>query len=346
MAGAAFDSAMRPALASALAQPLPPQVRPAATTALADPLVPTIFHEPWWLDLISHGSYREVRVHHHGRLVGRLPYVVSRRRLLPVSVMPELTHVLGPAVNEGNGSVNTRILRRIDIMKELAAQLPRLSLFSQFCHRGVSDVLAFQSCRFDTLVHFTCEVEPAPEPQLWAAMRDKTRNVIRRAEERERVEDLQDPDEFRAFYAANLADSGRRSYFDLDLIAPLYRACRARDQGRILVARNDLGKPVAAVFCVWDRATFWYLLSTRSRAEKDNGAVSMLVWHALREASRRGLLFDFDGVASEGAARFFAGFGGRIVPRYSIQRSSATYDLLKSAATWLRGSRRNYFTVP
>lgn len=322
--------------------------RPAAWDgdAAIDPLVPTIFHEPWWLQLVSRGACEEVEVRRHGQVVGRLPYWIARRRLLRTSVMPELTHALGPAVDEGSGSINTRTLRRLDIVKELIAQLPKLSLFSQVCHRGIADVLAFQACGFDTSVHFSSEIAPAPEAQLWAAMRDKTRNVIRRAEERERVEELHDAELFRHFYADNLAGRSCPSYFDLDLIAPLFEACRARSQGRMLMCRDDRGRPVAAVFYVWDRATLWYFLSTRDPAAGDNGAVSLLVWEAIREAARRGLVFDFDGVSSEGSARFFAGFGGRIAPRYAVRRATSGYELARRLKTWLLGSRRNFFTGP
>lgn len=323
--------------------PRPPQ---AADAAPPDPLVPTVFHERWWLDLVTGGDYEELQLQRHGRLVARLPYWPMRRHGFRVALMPPLTHALGPALDEGPGSANTRALHRLDLTKELIAQLPPLALFSQVCHRELAEVLAFQGAGFETSVQFSSEIAPAPQAQLWAAMRDKTRNVIRRAEERGRVEELHDPELFRRFYADNLADRGCHSYFDLDLIAPLYEACRARAQGRLLMCRDDRDRALAAVFYVWDRSTLWYFLSTRNANAADNGAVSLLVWEAIREAARRQLLFDFDGVSSEGSARFFAGFGGRIAARYAVRRGRGVYALARSLKASLLGSQRNYFTAP
>jgi hypothetical protein len=327
-----------------LAFPTLPSAQSIPIADAPDPLMPSVFHQDWWLNIVAPGQYEQAEVRDKGRIVGRLPYVVSRQRFFSIAVMPQLTHALGPAIDAGRGSVNTQMLNRLQIMKELAAQLPPLGLFWQNCHRQVSDVIAFQGCGFDATAHFSSEIEPAPEAALWAAMRDKTRNVIRRSTERNRVDELDDPAIFQAFYQRNLGAAGRETYFDLGLIASLFEACRARDCGRMLMTRDESGQPTAAVFYVWDQHSMWYFLSTRDRAAKDNGAVSLLLWQGIRDAAKRGLVFDFDGVSSEGSARFFAGFGGRIVPRYGIRRSSAGYDFVKSLGTMLHGSRRNHFT--
>jgi hypothetical protein len=322
---------------------------PAATTApAADPLIPTIFHERWWLDAVTSGRYQAAEVHQGGKLIGWLPYVLSRRRGFQVSVMPTLTHLLGPALDEGRGSSNTRWLRRMDIAQELVGQLPpRLGLFSQTCHPDTMDVLAFQGLGFDSFVQFSAEIASNSPDDAWRQMRDKTRNVIRRAQERGQVHVLADPYEFQRFYAGNLSSVGDASYFDLSRIGSLFEAARARDQARIFAVRNSANAMIAAVFYVWDRRRLWYLLSSRDPRFTDNGAVSLLIWHGMQEAIRRGLVFDFDGIASSGAARFFAGFGAQIRPRYAVHRMSPALAAARGAAALLRGHfNRNHFIAP
>jgi len=329
---------------------------PPALRALPDPpavvkagfaMAPTVFHEPWLLEITSRGAFQLAQVHDGGRVVGLLPYTLSRRHGLRVSVMPQLTHVLGPAIDEGGGSSNTRWLRRLGILDELLSKLPRVALFSQTCHPYTADVLGFQGRGFDTAVQFTAEINPLPPEALWKGMRDKTRNVIRRTEERATVTVGQDPAEFRSFYGANLANTGKREYFELDSIVPLHQAAQARDQGQILEIRTAEGRLAAAAFFVWDAQRMWYLLSTRDPKQADNGAVSCLIWHGMQEASRRGLVFDFDGVSSTGSARFFAGFGAHLKPRFIVHRTSPFYAFGKSLGVLLRGwSNRNHFTAP
>jgi hypothetical protein len=43
-----------------------------------------------------------------GKTVGKLTYLLTRRKGLSHIIMPTLTHFLGPALLEGEGSANTR----------------------------------------------------------------------------------------------------------------------------------------------------------------------------------------------------------------------------------------------
>ncbi|MDB5873331.1 MAG: hypothetical protein JWQ07_2773 [Ramlibacter sp.] len=331
-----------------IARPVPAAVpmRPVVAPRPACPLTPTIFHERWWLEVVTGGRYQAAELRNHGQLVGWLPYLQSRRRGFAVSEMPALTHLLGPALDEGKGSSNTRWLRRMDILNELLGRLPALGLFSQTCHPDTPDVMGFQANGFDAFVQFSAEIHPAPEDVLWGNMRDKTRNVIRRAGERSQLETVGDPRELERFYRKNLDLDSRHSYFDLALITSVFEAASVRGQARIFAVRNAAKAIVAAVLYVWDDRRLWYLLSTRDPRFPDNGAVSLLIWHGMQQASRRGLIFDFDGVASTGAARFFAGFGAQIRPRYAVHRSSKGFELVDALLTFARGPKRSFFIAP
>ena len=341
-------NATQPATIHAIRAATQPLEEPGgAISSGIDPLRPTIFHERWWLDAVAPGRWQSAEVRQHGKLVGWMPYVLSRHRGFRVSVMPPLTHLLGPAIDEAAGGPNTGWLRQLGIMQELAAQMPDVSHFSQTFHPGAPHALAFQACGFESFVQFTAEVDPAPENLLWSRLRDKTRNVIRRAEEQCRVDALDDGDEFARFYRANLQLAGDRSYFDTSLIAPLFDAARSRGQAQILAARSPQGRIIAAVFYVWDARRVSYFLSTRDPHAAHNGAVSLLVWRGIQMAAHRQALFDFDGISAAGVARFYGAFGAQFRPRLAVWKRSLPYALFSSAADIVRGrSTRNVFTAP
>jgi hypothetical protein len=300
-----------------VAPPLAPIMAPATqTNETPDLLAPTIFHESWWLETATDRRYSVAEVSAGGKTVGKLPYLLTRRKGLSHIVMPTLTHFLGPAVLEGEGSSNTRFLRRLNITRELIAKLPRAISYEIKCHAGVPDVIAFQAENFVTTVQFTHEVHPLPERELWKRMRDKTRNVIRRAQEQYDVVTLDDSQAFIDFYARNLRST---SYLDLSVCARIIQSCLSRQRGRILAARNHKGELAAANFCAWDAKSAYYLMSTRTDSS-GNGAGSLLVWKAILEATSRNLVFDMDGLASEGGILFFAGFGAEVRPRYVAER--------------------------
>jgi hypothetical protein len=292
-----------------------------------DPLAPTVFHQPWWLNAATGGDYAEAVVIQSGKRIGWFPYVVQKmvagQRLCG---MPDMTHFLGPAVDEGRGAPCNQVLRRAQITRELLAQVPKTSGFWQKLHRGTPDALVYQEQGYETTVQFTFEVAPAEPKILWKNMRDKTRNVIRRAREQLTVSPLADLAAFSAFYHANLTASGQRSHYTRALIERMCGAAIERAQGRILSVEDAAGAIQAAIFYVWDAKAAYYLLSSRTR-DAHNGAVSLLVWEAMQDIAARGLIFDFEGVATSGSALFFNGFGGAITPRYIISRHTLAHRI-------------------
>ena len=299
-----------------------------------DLLNPTVFHQSWWLDAVTQGRYSVAEVSAGGKIVGRLPYLVRNRFGLQGIWTPPLTYFLGPGIDEGEGSPNNRFLKRMEITRELIGKLPRSSWQCIRCHAGISDMIAFQKQRFRTYVQFTHEIQPAPFESLWQQMRNKTRNVIRRAEEQFILEELDDTEEFIRAHEINLAAEGECDTLDLNACRRVVAAALERKQGRIIAARNQKNEIVAANFCAWDSKTSFYVLSTR-RQDAGNGAASLLIWEAIQHAAMRGLIFDFAGLGTQGSVLLYSGFGAAVSPRYVAVRASAFARLVADARALL-----------
>lgn len=298
--------------------------------ATRDPLAPTIFHEAWLLEAATAGQYEVVEALQDGVVVGRLAF--TRRRGCGITLInqPRLTHLLGPAIDEGSGGPTTRAARRNRIVRELLAKLPASSGFSQKIQGGISEALPFQEAGYEIGVEITYELPPAPEAELWRRMRDKTRNVIRRAQEQLDVGGIGDVSEFLGFYQANLDERDQRSFYAQGHMDAVCRAAVAQDRGRILGARDRAGRLVAAILVLHDDRAAYYFMSTRRR-DGHNGAISLLLWTAIRQANALGLTFDFDGFCSTGVGAFYLGFGGRAAARFIVSRSSPALRMLKAA---------------
>jgi hypothetical protein len=293
-----------------------------------DPLCPTIYHEPWWLDVVTDGRIEFVESREHGRIVGRLPFLQQSRLNFRSSNMPPFTHFLGPAVDHGRVAAKNRLLRQIEVTGDLIRQLPRMASFRQKMHRGINNVIAFQSAQFDASAQFTFEIRPEESSLIWRNMRDKTRNVIRTGEKTFSVDGSMDPETFIDFYKGNLRERAMTQNVDMELCQRLIEQCLRRGCGRFWVARNDAGVAKAAIFCVWDNAACYYLLSSRT-LDSGNGAVALLIWSAIRHAAFSGKIFDFDGLGSVGSIMFYSGFGGVVSPRYIVSRSNLSYRFLR-----------------
>lgn len=305
-----------------------------------DLLAPTIFHEPWWLDMVTGGDYQMAEVRDGGTVIGRLPYFPRRRLGLRYSIMPPMTHFLGPAVMEGEGHAPTRFLHRLEITHALIRQLPALSLIHYKCHGDVTDVIAFQQEQFLTGVQFTHEIAPKAEDVLWMNLRSKKRKKIRHARQLVTVEQVRDPLEFWNIYDSNLRARGMKNVCEKRLCCQLIEACLNRGRGRIYAARDHTQSIVAAVFCIWDAKSCFYFMSTR--APNADNAVSLLTWEAMVDAASRGLVFDFDGLNRAQSVLFFTEFGGVISPRYTVTRHTLAGGLAYAAKNWRRESRFFY----
>jgi len=218
-------------------------------------MAPTIYHESWWLEVASDGAHQEVTVSSGGLLLGRLPYLPMRMRGGSTAlVMPPMTHVLGPVLSMDvatNGL--TRSMRQVTITADLIAQLPKASHIWFQLHRGTTDTLAFEAAGFVSSVDFTIEIAPDSRDVLWRQMRDKTRNVIRRAEERLNMVQWTDAAQFLDFYEDNLRAKGLPNRYERTACERVIKKCLARGAGRLLVAADGDGNPQAAIFTIWDR---------------------------------------------------------------------------------------------
>lgn len=288
---------------------------------LANSLTPTIYHEPWWLDIATGGKYGVVEVCQDGRTVGWLPYFLQNKFGLKFSVLPGLVHNLGPAIDVGEGSPETRRQKGAKITRELIAGLPPAAVYKYKCQGAVTDVIAFQQEKFLTGVQFTHEIAPQPTEVLWGNLSKSKRSEIRRAQKLLVSTTLDDPDEFWAFYANNIEQRGVKNAYQSVPTRRIITECLVRGCGKIYAAKDADGSLAAAIFCIWDRTSVYYFMTTRS-AKAHDGAVSLLIWEAIQDAARRELIFDFDGLSSNVTVSFYAGFGGAARPRYIVTRTT------------------------
>ena len=290
----------------------------------------TVFHEPWWLEAVAPGRWQQVTIERGGRIVGSLPYAVERDGRFDTVQMPHLCHVLGPTVVVEGSKIESRQRSAVGIVGELLDLLPPSAQTVFTLDAGVPEALPYLVRNWKVGVQYTFLVDTArTEKELWGELRDKTRNLIRRSQERLQVVELTDFQAFAETYLANLG--GAACYVDLEAAGRAHAAAKARDQGKVLAAVDQDGKIHAAVLYVWDAEACYYLLSTRDPASTDLGAVSIVLWNGITLARERGLTFDCDGVAGGSILQFFLGFGGRIAIRHMVLRASMAYRLFSFA---------------
>jgi hypothetical protein len=311
----------------------------------------SIFHENWWLAASTAARFQETVVTRGKEVIGRLPFVEIMRGPFRILRMPAFTHTLGPVVDAGEGKPQTRLMRRLSIVRSLVDQLPFHSHFQQALDPSLDDGLAlvdglaFQDRQFFVSSQYNFTIDCRQDlDEMWAALYLKTRQHVRRAEKAYTVRTVEDPHFFVQFYLKNIDTQGRVNSVDFTNFGAVFSECNARQCGCILGAFDHIDAPIAMTFLIWGHGIMYYLMSTRSVGTRDEGAISLLIWSAMRRAHELALILDLDGIYSSGAARFLSNFGGNIKQRLIISRSRKAFGALRLLNRYRSQEESHFFT--
>jgi Acetyltransferase (GNAT) domain len=302
----------------------------------------TIFHEKWWLDAVAPGSWREVVCIRNGQVVGSLPFEELSQSGLKSCAMPQATHMLGPILETRPGKAESSARSTQSVTASLLQQIGKHHHVEMILGTDCTDVTPFLHAGFQVKVLPTLllNCEP-PLAELWAGLRDKTRNAIRRAQERLTVQCVEEVGQFTRFYSENLEDD--ESYFSLTASAAATAAACARKQGKIIAATSADGVVHAMVVFLWDDHHVYYFHSSRKKNLAHAGAVSLLLWTGIELAHSLALWFDFDGgLEKRTRYKFLVSFGGEIANRYEVTRSTRVYRVQQG----IRRIRRAALRLP
>lgn len=148
------------------------------------------------------------------------------------------------------------------------------------------------------------------ETEIFHHFREPLRRNIRSAEKEIRIaeepEALSDLYEFQKY---TLDEKRVLQAYSFEQMKRLYDATAANKSGSVLTARSKDGLE-ALCWIVWDHERAYYFMGAKNPKIESYRAMSVLLWHAIRQAKARGnKYFDFEGSMDAGVERFFRGFG-------------------------------------
>ncbi len=281
----------------------------------------SIFHSDWWLDAATDGRWQRSEIRNDGKVIASWPYLIKVRLGVRIATQPVLTRSLGPAILKGNGKDVAEFRREAEIVRELLAQLPRVHYFAQTLDPKSSAAIHLKTLGFTCMLDYSFRTPPGQSRDLlWSNMRDKTRNLIRSAENAGiSVREVSDLDQFLHFYEHGLKRRGVANVYTSEAMRRICITALERHSAKVLGAYSAAGLLLAAILIVWDHENSYYLLSSRA-PQTHSGAISLLIWHGMQDAAACGRGFDFDGTPTPGTVRFLSGFNANLVPRIQVVR--------------------------
>ncbi len=114
---------------------------------------------------------------------------------------------------------------------------------------------------------------------------------------------------FFQLYQLSLAQRGMANTMTLELLQKMITLCEAKKQGGIFMARDQHHQIHAGLLLVYDGETAYYLAGGSDKKFYGSGAMSYLMWQAIKHAQTIGkTYFDFEGSMTESIDKFFRSF--------------------------------------
>ncbi len=249
--------------------------------------------------------------------------------------MPPLTSVLGPVVTQP-----PEAMQRRQLLTELISNIPRYTRFTQVFPANAEDAYVFALQGFAVSNQYTEILEPAEdEPAAWKRLNGKTRNIVRKGATLFDVNADLPIEVLYEFLDRNLVARGKHNKLTRDVFLRAAQAAQAAHSIACLGATTPSGRLAAGIVVIWDARRLYYLLSTRDPQVASNAAITLLLWEAIRLATRKRLVLDFDSYGSSGAAAFIGSFGGKVEARCVISGASRLGAVLTSAQQFWRAVR-------
>jgi hypothetical protein len=305
----------------------------------------TPFEQPWWLEAVAPGRWGEAVVERQGEVVARLPYVRKQKLGLTVLTQAPLTRFVGPWLRPSGGKYEKRLGVERELMGELIDGLPPHDVYRGNFAPAVTNWLPFYWAGFESTVRYTYRIEDLSDPdRLWSELGGNVRSRVKRAAKCVEVRtDLGSEPALEEVLRINrrlFERQGLGVSFGDDLARRLDAACRARGAREIVTATDAQGRVQSALYLVRDATTTYLLYGGTDPEFRSSGVNSLVVWEAIRLASRTSQHFDFLGSMIEPVERVNRSFGARQVPYFFVTRARPRARAVFAARRGVRKARR------
>ena len=272
-----------------------------------------VFCQHWWVDAVC--ANWDVAIAKKGdHIAGVWPYAIEKKVGVSLLRTPKLTPYLGPHVFfPANMKESNADAFEYETVTELLKQIPAAEVWNISTQPGFKQVGIMKANGLKSQVQQTFLIDLTQgEPTVFANMKESLRRNIRSAEKGMTI--VNEPATIGGLYQFQkhtLNKKGALQAYTLQDMELLFHSCLEHNSGAIWAAKMD-DKIQAIIWNVWDAERSYYFMGAQNPAEDNSKAKSLLLWHAIKEAIKRGnKIFDMEGSMDPGVERFFRSFGGQ-----------------------------------
>ena len=290
-----------------------------------------IFHQPWWLEVATHGGFDYSVAWRGEEVAAVLPYRIKRKFGHTLSKMPEATPYLGPWFRPSTAKLANRLSEEKDLINELVKGLPPFAFFHQSFHPLIQNWQPFHWHGFSQSSHITYWLDDTSDPdRIWTGTRDNIRTDVKKARKAVEVREHDGFGLVLEMHKKTLARQGKTFPHTDDFMLKLDAAAKAAGLRKIFAAFDAQNRCHAVAYFLWDQHAVYYYTSGADPELRNSGAGTLLLWQGILLANQLGRPFDFEGSMHEPIERFFRSFGGRQISIPIVQKTNSRLFFAKS----------------
>ena len=295
------------------------------------------FHRHLWLSTILADKEWDVAICRKGtEVLGIMPYHIKQKLGHTIISMPPLTPYLGPWLFYPEGQkIPARLGFEKEVMDDLIAQLPVTDRSVFYTHPALGNVLPFVWAGHEARSRFTYVIPDISAPEkVFEGMQGNIRREIAKASATLTVRPSAGPEALHLLKMANARERQMGLNYSAAFFKKVAEAVNAVGDGIWLETHDASGQPVAALCVVCDIHHAHYLVGAVHPSHRTSGALSLLLWEAIKRASGHSRAFNFEGGMLAPIERFFRGFGAEPQVYHELRRETS---LILRAANTVRG---------
>lgn len=298
-----------------------------------------IFEQPWWLDAVAPGGWRQLMVEEDGEVLARWAFAEDKR----IITTPQLTQTSGFWIADKVLKSDFQFTLRKRITNQLLDQMPSGKSIALNLDPRVTYFLPMVWHGFQVEPRVSYRFPDVSRPDLlYRGFSAKTRQCIRTAAGKVRVKISGDIEPMLHLLDQSFARQGLRNPWSFELIRRIFIACREHQAGYLIYGEDPAGNIHAGNLYIYDEKVCYALLSGSNPAWKSSGARTLLAWEGIRFASTVSQAFDFEGSMVEGIEHYFRQFGATPLVYYHIHRETPRQQASRAVTSLMRSTAKKW----
>jgi hypothetical protein len=279
-----------------------------------------IFIQDWWWDALCGDDWDVFLVEKDGEIQAAMPYRVQQKYGFQIMNKPPFTIYNEPYMRPCKGKKQQELYQHQFQYLQSIFQLAvakKLNIKLQFSP-NITHTIALHQLGFQLEHQYTHVLEARDEQSAWEQLNRNVKRNIVAAQKNVNISLSDDYNEIYTLLKSTFIKSNATLGLTFEQFERLDKACSARNQRKILLARDENNQTKAFVYLVSDDAKIYLLMSGGESENLKGGALQLLYWAAVKEAILQQKTLDFDGSALQNIEAVLRSFGGVRTPKTMV----------------------------